>query len=136
LGQCPKPGLEQFDFHAELADALHGGGELAVGGGGLALLQRTVERGFGLLAPPLELGHRQAELTGERLGGLAAQQAQDDLALARNAPALTRRQRAGATRGQRGRARPALAAHRPIGCVCRRRDDTPQTCRLKFPQAS
>src|SRR5215207_7239568 len=35
------PGPEQFDLHAELADALHGGGELAVGGVGLALLQRA-----------------------------------------------------------------------------------------------
>jgi hypothetical protein len=127
LGQCPKPGAEQFDFDAEFADALHGGGELAVGGVGLALLQRAVERGLGLLTPPLELEHRQAELAGEQLGGLTAQQAQDDLALARDAPPLAGRQQArlcpawrrwgGAARGQRGRAAPDLATHRPVSCI-------------------
>jgi hypothetical protein len=87
-------GPQQLDFHAELADPLHGRGELAVGGVGLALLQRAVERGLGLLAPLLELERRQAELAGEQFGRLAAQQAQDGLALAPDAPTLAGRERA------------------------------------------
>ena len=123
MGQCPKPGAQQLILHAELADALHGGGEFAGGGISFALLQRALQRGFGLPAPLLQLEDRQAELAGEELGGLAAQQAQHDLALARRAPTLARRQRArprrrlnGADRasGQRGRPAPALAVHWPI----------------------
>jgi hypothetical protein len=91
LGQCPKPGTQQLILHAELADAPHGGGEFAVGRVRLALFQRALERAFGLSPPLLELEHRQAELAGEQLGGLAAHQAQHHLALARRAPALARR---------------------------------------------
>src|SRR3712207_9410852 len=47
MGQGPKPGAEQFILHTELADTLHGGGEPAVGGIGLTLLERAVERGLG-----------------------------------------------------------------------------------------
>ena len=72
LGQCPKPGAQQLVLHAQFADAPHGGGELALGRIGLALLQRVLERGFGLLAPLLQFEHRQTELTGEHRGGLAA----------------------------------------------------------------
>src|SRR3712207_453706 len=61
-------GPQQLVLHAELADAPHGGGELAVGLVRLALLQRSLERGLGLLAPLLEPEHRQAELPGEQLG--------------------------------------------------------------------
>src|SRR3712207_4765069 len=91
MGQCPKPGAEQFILHTEFADTLHGGGEPAVGGIGLTLLERAVERGLGLLAPLLQLEEGQAELAGEELGGLAAQQAQHDLALASDAPPLAGR---------------------------------------------
>src|SRR5215218_3963888 len=122
-----EPGAEQLDLHAEFADALHGGAELAVGRIGFTLLERALERGLGLPAPLLELEHRQAEFAGKQLGGLAAQQAQHHLALARNAPPLAGRQRAGlglawrrrgsVARGQRGRAAPARADHRPINHV-------------------
>ena len=91
MGQCPKPRAEQLTFPAELAEALQGGGERAVGRIRLALLQRAQERGFGLLAPVFELEDRQAELAGEQLGGLAAHHAQHRLALASDAPALARR---------------------------------------------
>ena len=94
MGQCPKPGPERFVFHAQLADALHGGGELAVGLIGLALFQGTLERGLGPPAPLLELDGGQAEFAGEQLGGLAAHEPQHDPALARRTPALARRQRA------------------------------------------
>src|SRR3954463_4271631 len=86
-------------------------------------LQPPLQCRLGLLPPLLELEQRQAELAREQLGGLAAQQSQHHLALARRAPALARRQRAqgcpvlgrrGALAwGQRGRAAPALADHRP-----------------------
>jgi hypothetical protein len=72
LGQCPKPGAEQLVLHAEFADALQGGGELAVRRIRLTLLQRAVERRLGLPTPLLQLEDGQAELTGEELRGLAA----------------------------------------------------------------
>jgi hypothetical protein len=87
-------GAEQLNLHAEFADALHGRREFRAGGVGLALLERAVEGGLGLLAPLLALGDGNAELTGEEFHALAAQQAQDDLALARDAPPLPWRQRA------------------------------------------
>jgi hypothetical protein len=124
LGQCPKPGAEQLVLHAELADALHGCGELAVGRVGPAFLERLFERGLGLPAPLLQLEDRQAELAGKRFHGLAAHQAQHHLALAPGAPApasceWARLQRALCWRdalacGLRGRAAPAPDAHRPI----------------------
>jgi hypothetical protein len=123
LGQCPKPGAQQLVLHAELTDALHGGGELAVGRIRLALPQRALERRFGFLAPLLQLEDGQAKLAGEQFRRLAAHQAQHHLALARRAPALAGRQRAKRCRahgwrgalacGQRGRAAPAPADHRP-----------------------
>ena len=66
----------------------------ACGGLRLALLERAVEGGVGLLAPLLELEDGNAELAGEEFHVLPAQQVQNDLALARDAPALTWRQRA------------------------------------------
>ena len=101
-------GPQQLVLHAQLADPLHGGGELAVGRVRLALFQRALERGFGLLPPLLELEHRQAELAGEQLGGLAAHQPQHHLALARRAPALAGRQRAQALSRSRPTGRPGL----------------------------
>src|SRR3954453_14838698 len=93
----------------------------------ITLLERAVEGGVSLLAPLLELEERDAEFAGEEFHALAAQQAQDDLALARDAPALAGRQRAGLrrawrrrgseARGQRGRAAPARADHRPINRI-------------------
>src|ERR671917_1428853 len=116
-------GPQQFDLHRELADALHGGGELAFGWITLALLERTLERHLGLLPPLLELEQRQAELAREQLGRLATHQPQHHLAFASRAPALVRCQpaqgcaargrRGGLAWGQRGRAAPALADHRP-----------------------
>jgi hypothetical protein len=69
----------------------------------------------------LELVDRHAKLPRHKLHGLAAKQAQHDLPLSRHAPALARRQRPDRrrvrrhtrqTRGQHGRALPALADHR------------------------
>src|SRR3954463_6875229 len=90
-------------------------------------LQPPLQCRLGLLPPLLELEQRQAELAREQLGGLAAQQSQHHLALARRAPALAGRQRAqgcpvlgrrGALAwGQRGRAAPALADPRPLHCL-------------------
>src|SRR5512132_1314700 len=85
---------QQLDLHAELADALHGGSQLTAGRVGVALLQRAVQRRLRRLAPLLQLEDRQTELAREQFGGLAAHQAQHDLALAPDAPALARRQRA------------------------------------------
>ena len=127
LGQCPKLGPQQLVLHRQLADALHGRGELTIRRIALTLLQRPFEGGLGPLLPLLELEQRQAELAGEQLGRLAAHQPQHHLALARRTPALTRRQWAlrcptfrswgGLTCGQRGWAAPALADYRPIHSV-------------------
>src|ERR671916_2957622 len=51
-------------------------------------LQRALQRGLRRPAPLLEPEDRQAELTGEELHGLAAQQPEDHLALAPRAPSL------------------------------------------------
>src|SRR3954471_19672868 len=112
-------GPQQFDLHREFADPLHGRRELAVSWVSLALLQRPLPCRLRLLPPLLELEQRQAELAREQLGRLAAHQPQHHLALARRAPALARRQPASAACGQRGRAAPALADHRPISRIKR-----------------
>src|ERR671932_952875 len=85
----------------------------------LSITPFVFERRLGLLPPLLELEQRQAELAREQLGGLAAHQPQHHLALARRTPALTGRQWASAACGQRGRAAPALADHRPISRIKR-----------------
>lgn len=122
-------GTEQLDLHAELADAPHGRGEFGAGGLRLALLERAVEGSIGLLASLLELEDGNAEFAGEQFHAFPTQQTQDDLPLVPGAPALTWRQRANPrrrpggrrrwggrrlARGQRGRAAPTRAAHRPI----------------------
>src|SRR5271165_1509188 len=114
---------QQLVLHAQLANALHGGGKLAGRGVCLAFLQRAIEGGVGLRPPLLQLVERDAEFTRQQLGGLAAQQTQHHLALAAHTPALAwsqrtdrrpRTVRAAMTCGQRGRPSPAPADHRPI----------------------
>src|SRR5208283_1376067 len=58
----PDPGAQQLDLHAELADALHGGGQFAACGVAFALLQRAIQGGVRLLPPLLELVDRHAKL--------------------------------------------------------------------------
>ena len=73
---------EQLDLHAQLADPLHGRGELTAHRIRLALLQRAIQRRFRLLTPALELVERHAEFAREILGGLATQQSKHRLTLA------------------------------------------------------
>jgi hypothetical protein len=82
--------VQQLVFHGELADAPQGGVELRLDGVALALLEAGVEAGEGLLLPALEAVDLDAELAGERLERLTAQQAQSYLTFAGKAPALPR----------------------------------------------
>jgi hypothetical protein len=69
----------------------------------VVVAEREAAGDVGLLAPLLELEDRNAEFAREEFHVLPAQQAQDDLALARDAPALTWRQRADFRRRHGGR---------------------------------
>src|SRR5450756_2431378 len=84
------PRVQQLVLHGELADAAHGGVELALEGIALALLEPRVHAGERLVFPALEAVDLNAELAGERLERFSAQQPQRDLTLAREAPALPR----------------------------------------------
>src|SRR5450759_3758868 len=81
-------GVQQLVLHGELADAAHGGVELRLERIALALLEPGVEAGERLVFPALEAIDLDAELAGERVERLSAQQPQRDLTLARKAPAL------------------------------------------------
>src|SRR5674476_1219789 len=59
------PCAEQLVLHGELADAAHGGVELALQGIALALLEAGVEAGERLVFPALQAVDLDAELTGE-----------------------------------------------------------------------
>lgn len=52
---------QQLELHAQLANPLHGRGELTTRHIRLALLERAIQRGFCLLPPALELVERNAE---------------------------------------------------------------------------
>src|SRR5450756_351244 len=84
------PRVQQLVLHGELADAAHGGVELALEGIALALLEPRVHAGERLVFPALEAVDLNAELAGERLERFSAQQPQRHLTLAREAPALPR----------------------------------------------
>src|SRR5665647_1401450 len=84
------PRVQQLVLHGELADAAHGGVELALEGIALALLEPGVHAGQSLVFPALEAVDLDAELAGERVERLSAQQPQRHLTLAREAPALPR----------------------------------------------
>src|SRR5450759_3406730 len=82
------PRAEQLVLHGELTDAAQGGVELALEGIALALFEPRVHAGERLVFPALEAVDLNAELAGERVEGLSAQQPQGHLTLARKAPAL------------------------------------------------
>jgi hypothetical protein len=84
---------QQLVLNAQFADPLHSRGKLTSRRIRLAFPQRAIQRGFGLLPPPLKLVERYAELAREILARLAPQQAKHHPALAAHAPALAKRQR-------------------------------------------
>src|SRR4029450_7118586 len=110
-------GAEQLDLHGELTDPPMGFGQLALSGILGALAQPGLEPGEGPRLPTLQLPDRHAELPGDGLDRLTPQQAQHDLVLAGQAPALTGRKRTSPgglpCDGRHGRAALALAAHKP-----------------------
>src|SRR4029078_7811755 len=81
------------------------------------LAQPGLEPGEGSRTPTLQLPDRHAELPGDGLDRLTPQQAQHDLVLAGQTPALTGRKRTSPgglpCDGRHGRAALALAAHKP-----------------------
>ena len=70
------PRAEQLVLHGELTDAAQGGVELALQGIALALFEPGVEAGERLVFPALEAVDLDAELAGERVERLSAQQPQ------------------------------------------------------------
>jgi hypothetical protein len=85
--------VQQLVLHGEFTDAPQGGVELALQGIALALFETGVEAGERLLLPALEAVDLDAELSGERVDGLTAKQAQGYLTLTREAPALAESER-------------------------------------------
>lgn len=81
--------MQQLLLHGELADAAQGGVELALQGIAVALLEAGVEAGERLLLPALEAVDLDAELAGEGVDRLPAEQPQRHLTLASKAPALS-----------------------------------------------
>jgi hypothetical protein len=80
---------QQFVLHAQLAQPLVGGTQTRLQRVVLgALLQRGIQGGQGALAPLLQPERLDPDLARDGLDRLTPQQSQDDVSLARRAPAL------------------------------------------------
>jgi len=81
--------VQQLVLHRELADAAQGGVELRLEWITVTFLEPRVEAGQGFVFPALEAVDLDAELAGERVERLTAEQAQSYLTFAGKAPALS-----------------------------------------------